>query len=941
MKGNDVTVKTFIVTACSWILSMIVASTASAQGTIHGKILDESREPLPGVLVRLKVPTDTLRQFITGTDLDGTFKFSGIPSQTYRLVAIAVGRGTLTTTFRFDGSNLDLGDLIMMEAPVAVQGVTIEGRIPPAIQAGDTTNYAAISVKVNEDATMGNLLSKLPGMVVSNGTVTVGGETVQQVLIDGKPYFGQDPAIALQNIPAGIIDRIQVYDQESDQAKFTGFDDGQDIKTINIITRRPYGDQQFGKIGGGFGEDQRYDGMGNVNLFDGDERISLLGSSNNTNQLDFSTQDILGVVSTNNRVLMPGMALAVGAARGANPFGTSGGVSANNQLVGQQQGINTTSLLGANALDSLAHGLFAQGSYFFNQVNNQNIQADHRVYLLNGDSTSLYNQNSNVASRNFNNRISGRMDYWPDESDGLTVLPVLYFQSNRSNNLLGASTYGNNSELQSNSSTNTLNDGYNMSGHVIYRHRFDLPMQTISLNVGAGSNQKQTNGSLSSSNINSGLDNVPGDSISQQLNYFSNTQTVSANLIYTQPLAVNAMVGLFYNPSFTRNTASKRAYNFDPATGQFTNLDVPLSNDYSDNYTTQNVGIGYLWRGTGLNLMGYLSYQYSELQGFDSTSSITNMDKKSGAFLPMALLIYQMPEGKFLRVFYRTYIVAPAVTQLQPVVNNSNPLLLTAGNPNLTQSYTQSLMARYNLTRPGRAQTISMFLYANYTNSYFGNDYIIPSSDTVLSNGTSISKGAQLTYPVNLDGYWNIRSFFTFGFPFDLISSALNLNAGVTYTRTPGIVNGIRSASKTIGPSGGFVVASNISRDFDFTISYTGNYNFARNTLLPEGSNNYYSHTASVNWYWQFWNGIVLNNQVSNELTSGLASGYNQDIVLWNISLGKKFFTNDRGELQLSVNDLLGQNKNVQRTVTDTYIDDTNNEVLTRYVMLTFSYTLR
>jgi len=619
-------------------------------------------------------------------------------------------------------------------------------------------------------------------------------------------------------------------------------------------------------------------------------------------------------------------------------------VEANNNLVGQQQGINTTSMLGANAMDSLANNkMFAQGSYFFNQVNNQNLQGDHRVYLLGGDSTSLYDQNGNVAGRNFNNRFSGRMDYWPDESNGLTVLPVLYFQSNRANNAIDALTSQSSSTIQSTSNTNSLNQGYNLSGHVIYRHRFDLPGRTISLDLGAGSNQKQTNGYQASSDIYSGLSNNPDDSTSQQLSYLSNTRTASASLVYTEPFPfdINSMLEFSYNPSYTRNTASKYTYNFDPLTEGYTDFDVPLSNAYSDNYITQSVGVGYRWHSSGINLMAHVAYQYANLQGLDSTSSTTNINRNFSALLPTAMLMYRTPEGRFLRVFYRSYTSAPAVTQLQPVVDNSNPLLLTTGNPGLAESYTQTLMARYNLTRSRSGQMMSMFLLANYTNDYIGNDYIIPSRDTVLANGTSISKGAQLTYPVNLNGYWNIRSFFNYGIPVDLISSILNLNAGVTYTRTPGVVNGTQSVSNTVGPTAGFVVGSNISEDFDFTISYMGNYNFAGNTLLPGESNNYYSHTASINWYWEIWNRIVLDNRVSNELTSGLAAGYNQDIILWNISLGKKFFANDAGELQLSVNDLLGQNKNVQRTVTDTYIDDTNNEVLTRYFLLTFSYTVR
>ncbi len=933
----------------AWACIAVLSSTAFAQGySINGRILDESRAPLPGVIVRLTDPDDSSRAFIEPTNLDGDFIFKNIPQHDYLFKATAVGKKTLAFRITYKEELLDLGLLVMSDEPIPIRGVTVEGRIPPAVQIGDTTEYSAKSVKVNRDATMEDLLSKMPGMIVSNGTVTVGGEQVQQVLIDGQPYFGNDPTIALRNIPASAIEKIQVYDQQSDQARFTGFDDGNDTKTINVITRWRRRRVDFGKIAGGYGENHRYDASGNMNLFEGSRRLSLIGSSNNVNQQDFSTQDILGVISTNNRVFMPGMGPGGGRGPGrAAPFGALGSVNPNNQLVGQQQGINTTSMIGLNASDSLAKGLFAQGSYFFNQVNNQNIQTDHRLYLLGGDSTSLYDQNSNAASRNYNNRINARIDYWPDESNGLIILPVLYFQSNNANNLVNATSTDYSTISQSLANTNAANNGYNLTTHVILRHRFDLPGRTISLDLGVGANRKITNGNLFSSDVystqpssNSLMQGV-NDSTAQQSGYLSNVETISANLVYTEPTDVNAMMELTYNPSFTRNTASKNTYNFDPITGGYTSLDLPLSNVYADNYITQQAGIGYRIHAYGMNLMANIAYQFAELQGNDSTTSNMNINRRFGALLPSAMFMYRSFTGRFLRVFFRSYTTAPAVTQLQPAVDNSNPLLLSTGNPNLDQSTTYRLMARYNLTSPRQAQSMSLFLMANYTNNYIGNAYLVPTRDTVISNGISVPKGAQLAFPVNLNDYRNIRSFFSYGLPFDLISSVLNLSAGVTYTRAPGMLNGISSAANTIGPSAGFVIGSDISRDLDFTISYMGNYNFAGNTLLPGGNNDYYSHTASLKWFWEFPLRIFLDNQVSNLMTSGLAAGYNQNIVLWNISIGKKFFSNGSGELQLSVNDILGQNKSVNRIVTDTYIDDSNNEVLTRYVILTFSYTVR
>ncbi len=958
----------FFYFAAIMLLVHLSPNASFAQGrSVRGIITNEKNEPLSGVLVRLINSTDSSRIRYATTNMDGAFMFRDVFSNAYRLDATAVGRHEVTIHVRASSSTTDLGKIVMAEVAIPLPGVTIEGRVPAAVQNGDTTEYQAKGVKVNRDATMEDLLSKLPGVIVNNGTVTVGGETIQRVLVDGRPYFGDDPTLAIRNLPAEVIDKIQVFDQMSDQAQFTGFDDGQSVKAINVVTRRNGGNLNFGKVTAGYGDDDgRYDAAANMNMFDGNSRVSILGSSNNVNQQDFSTQDILGVISTNNQMRTPGGGGFGGRGqRRANPFGRSGSINSNNQLVGQQQGINNTTLMGANASDSLGEDLFAQGSYFFNRVGNQNDQLDHRD-TWEGDSTSLYNQNSNLGSTNYNNRINSRIDWAADESNKLTVLPVLYFQSNRANNLSDATTSQSAASLQSattaNEHTNTsdVNTGYNLTAHAIYRHAFDLPGRTVSVDFGIGANQKQTNGLLGSADQYSGVGAPPNDTISQKSNYLSNVNTVSGNVIYTEPTDVNAMVELAYNPSFTRNTATKNTYNFDDATQSYSEFYTPLSNAYSDDYVTQKVGIGYRWRSNssviptytagrrgmfnsvGWNIMANLSYQYAELSGDDSTSTSMGIMRKFYDFLPSLLINYTSADHRNLRIFYRTSTSSPAVAQLQNVIDNSNPLLLTTGNPNLDQSYSHTVLARYNLTVPGQAESMFLLLFATYTQNYVANATILlPSRDTTLSNGMTLTSGTQLTYPVNLNGYWNARSFFTYGLPFDLISSVVNLNAGISYNRTPGILNNVVSDANTIGPSAGFVIGSNISQDFDFTISYMGNYNFAMNSQQTTQTGNYYSHTASLKWYWEFWKGIVLNNQLSSVVTSGLSQGYNQNTLLWNLSLAKKFFANEAGELRVSVNDLLGQNKSVTRTVTDSYIDDTQNEVLTRYVLVTFSYTMR
>jgi hypothetical protein len=927
--------------------SALLAFGAKAQeGSIRGKILDADRLPLAGAHIRLVSPEDTTQAYLTTSEGDGTFLFSKIPVKTYRLEVTSIGFQKFSVNIRVPASPIEIGPFVLAERTIRIGEVVVEGRIPPAVQNGDTTEYIAGAFKTNRDATAEELITKMPGITVDNGTVRAGGENVQRVLVDGKPYFGDDPTLALRNLPAEVIDKIQVFDQMSDQAQFTGFDDGQSVKAMNVMTRRERRDLEFGKFTAGYGNDGRYETGGNYNSFQNNRRISILGLSNNINEQNFTMQDLLGVVSANNQVRPPGQGPSrrgnTGGGSRRSPSGSQGGSGGPNPfLSAQQQGLNTSHMLGTNFSDSLADNLFTQASYFFNRTDNVNQQALNRQYVLGGDSTSLYTQNTNPSSRNFNHRINARVEYAADLANAITVLPQLYFQSNRADNVLNAMSLQTGATSVSRSTTDALNSGYDLSGHIVYRHRFDVPGRTVSVDVGVGASRKTTNGSLESS-----TQFLPGpasqnDTLDQQSRYLSNGHTLSANVVYTEPGGENGLIQVNYSPSFTRSTANKSTFDFDPVTEGFTSLDIPLSNSYANEYFAQNAGLGYRLRLTDLNMMAGISYQVSRLEGSQPTVRGGDVSRTFTTFLPNALLLYTMPDHRSLRIFYRASTRAPTVTQLQRVTNNTNPLLLTTGNPDLNQSYTHSLLARYSVTSTDRAQSMFLLLSATYTANYIANSTVIPARDTVMADGTRLSPGTQLTFPVNLDGYWNVRSFFTYGFPFDLLQSTLNLNSGITFARTPGLVNSARNIANATTLSQGIVLGSNISPDFDFTVAYTGSYNLARNTLQADANSNYYSHTASIKWTWTFWEGIVLRNDVTNVLTSGLAAGYDQNIVLWNASIAKKLFEAQRGEIKLGVADILGQNKNVSRTITDTYVEDTRNQALTRYIMLSFTYTIR
>jgi hypothetical protein len=938
--------------AIIFVLIAVLSLTARAQVTsLQGRVLDgRAKSPMVGATVRLINSNDTTKILIATTSADGSFIIPGPGLHAYDLEITYIGYVPIAKFVRITEPHMSLGDILMTQSVVPLSEVLVQGKAIPAIQKADTTELNAKAFKTNPDADAGDLLAKMPGITVDNGAVKAQGEDVQQVLVDGKPFFGSDPTLALRNLPADAIDKIQVYDKMSDQAEFTGFDDGQAIKTINIVTRPERRNRQFGKGYAGAGDEERYLAGGGVNSFQGDRRISVIGLSNNVNQQNFSTQDLLGVIgNANQRGGFGGGGGRRGGGGGGGGFGgpggggPPGGGNIGNFLIGQQSGITTTSSLGLNFTDTWWSRLEMNQSYFFNVTHGENDQKLNRRYYGTPDSITLYNENSNSDSRNYNHRIDTRMEYTPDSSNSIIEQPRLYFQNNRASSLLDGTNTLSTSEpvslTENNNQSNT--SGYNLSNHLIFRHKLGAPGRTISIDFGAGINRKQgTSLQQSFSEYFRDSANVK-DTSNLQTPILTDGYSLSSRLAYTEPIAASSMIQLTYNPSYTSNEADNRKYRFNSQTQTYSDLVNSLSNTYRNEYITNNAGVGYRFRATGLNIMAGASYQVASLRGQQDFPFSNSLAKTFYNILPNAMLTYNAAAHSNIRIFYRTSTSPPQISQMQNVVDNTNPLLLTTGNPDLKQSLSSSFISRLSFTNQGDARSLFIFFTLSNTRDYIGNYTLTAANDTVVNRGIRLNRGTQLSYPVNLDGYWNVQTFLTYGIPAQIISSNVNLNSEFTYTRTPGLINGGLNLANTFIYSAGTTLGSNISENVDFTLSYTGNYTISRNTLEPDQDSHYFYHTANMKFNLLFWDGMVFRNEMSNILYTGLSSSYNQNYLLWNIALGKKFLSDQKGEIRLTVTDLLNQNKSVNRTITETYVEDTQNEVLGRYSMLTLTYTLR
>jgi hypothetical protein len=290
---------------------------------------------------------------------------------------------------------------------------------------------------------------------------------------------------------------------------------------------------------------------------------------------------------------------------------------------------------------------------------------------------------------------------------------------------------------------------------------------------------------------------------------------------------------------------------------------------------------------------------------------------------------------------YRTRTNSPSIENLQDVIDNSNPTRLSRGNPALEQDYRHDLFMRYGGANAEKATSFFVFLGGGMANNYITRATTIAQRDTLIAPGLVLPRFGELSEPVNLNGYWNMRSFSTYGMPVKFLKSNLNLNASVNFSRIPGMINNMMNFSRTIAMGSGFTLSSNISEKVDFTLSTMANYNFENNTLQSQGNYNYWSQTSSARLSLTFMKNMVFRSDMVHQMYSGLSEGYDQSYYVWNMSIAKKVFKNQNGEFRLSVVDVLNNNQSITRNITESYFEDVTSNVLNRYALLSFIYNIR
>lgn len=916
------------------VLLFFVFESAAQQksGIVIGKTLDVNNNKIEGANILFKQKGQKNQSFISNQD--GVFLIQSFTNDSFEIFCTMVGYESLKKTGRIDENNKKI-KLVLNTNNKQLNELKVTGNQIRTEQKGDTTVINASAFKVNPDASTEDLVKKMPGITNESGTLKAQGEEVKKVLVDGKEFFGDDAQMAIKNLPAEVVDKVQVYNRLSDQSLFSGFNDGNTDKTMNLVTRGGGVNGLFGKLYAGYGTDSRYQLGGNLNLFDGNRRITILGLSNNINVQNFTAQDITGAGASRGQNPPQGMGRPGMMGR---PGGAMGGGNPvlNNFLVGQQGGVNTTSSAGLNYSNKLGKKLDVSASYFFNESRNETEKATNRIYLIDTINKQTYTEKSTSSSNNLNHRLAGRLEYNLDSSNSFIISPRINLQNLESTS--GLDGFNNSSEKtisKTSSLSSTNSNAININNNFLYRRKFETIGRTFSVNIASDYSNKENNQKQVSNTIGTDTSKINQEALLKATN---NNQT--ANITYTEPIGKKSQLMLSYSPAISFNKSEKSTNAFDTTKNDYSKLIASLSNNFESNIFTSRSAVNYNYKWNKLLFAIGATHQVISMQNSNISNPGINLNKRFDNLLPNAMFQYDFSNEHALRLYYRTGTNTPSINQLQQVTDNSNPLILSKGNQNLRQDFSHMLIARYGINNSKTGKSFYLFTMFNYTNDYIANSNTTFKKDTLL-DGLKISAGSQLSSYQNANGNYSIRSMLNYSSPVKFIKSNLNLTGGITYTNVPGYINEAVNEARTTSANMGLVIGSNISPKVDFNFSYTGNVNWVRNTIQAQLNSNYITQNATGKLNLMPNTSWVFSIDLSYSKYAGLEQSFSQDFMLVNGGVGYKFLPKKLAEIRLSVFDLLNQNNNINRTVTETYIEDSRTKIMRQYFLVTFTYSLR
>ena len=916
------------------IIFICLALVSYAQsGKVTMSIIDsQTKQGVIGAVVSIApvANLDDAKHFTTGDE--GKVVIPAQKYGDYKLTISFLGYDDLTIDVKINSANKNLGKVELSESTTQIDAVVKEVQAIRASQKGDTVSYNAGAFKVASDADVEGLLKKMPGITIKNGSVEAQGETVKKIYVDGKEFFGDDVATALNSLPAQAVRNIEVYNKLSDNAEFSGMDDGDSFKALNIVTQPGMRQGTFGKLFAGYGYEPNAGGItdkhkylagGSVSHFNGASRLTVLGLFNNVNKQNFSFEDIVG---------------ATGNTGGHGGGMGRGGVG--QYMVRPQSGVAKVSAVGLNYSNSWGEKdkVKLQANYFYNDSKTRNQSHIYKWYEAPLEDLGTLDQTSDSKNHNYNHRFGARVDWRISEGQSFMSRTNFSLQSYDPFNKTEGSQIGDAINNLIRNGSEGDNGGYNLSEFLQYRVLLGKKGRFITVD---GRINYRDNDNDSRSYSNQATDGT------EDLRYLANlggssNLGVGAAINYAEPVSKFAQVVLRYDFGFTGQENNRNTYNYGNDKS-YTNgeLDPTLSNVYSSDYTTHRIGPGFNWAKERNNFVANISYQYSTLDGQVKSTKSQPVKRAYNDFTYFMMGNFNFNKQNSLRVFLMSSTDNPRVQQLNTIMDISNVQYVSRGNDKLNPAYSHRLNLHYNYTNLEKARTF-MWMFSFQTTQDFLAQSIYTGDQIPTDVITEVgSRPIQYSTTDNVDGYLDMRTNINYGFPLNFMKCNLNITGGVSYREQPSLINEQKNIASNLGYNAHVVLGSNISENIDFTLSWGGGFNQADNSLGLQGKNEYFNHNAEASFKAVFLKGFTFTASANYTQYIGYTNKYNDSFTLCNAFIGHKLFKQQLGEIMFGVNDIFNQNKAFSRSTGSGFTQNSWDSVIGRYFIVQFNYNLR
>lgn len=922
----------FVLSACFFSISSS-AQNFVVKGILKDTLNDNKLQYGSLVLIRA---TDSVIATFTRSKEDGTFELKPKTEGKYILMASFPGFADYVETINLTKSKpvLNLGLVPMVTKTHLLQEFVLKQQIAAIKIKGDTTEYMADSFKVKEGATVEELLKKLPGIQVNkNGDVVAQGETVQKILVDGEEFFTDDPAVVTKSLQAKAVEKVQVFDKKSDQSMFTGVDDGTREKTINLQLKDNMKAGYFGKAIAGGGTDGFFENQGMLNAFKGKRKISAFGivANNGKLGLGWRDKDKFGGGNDNRQMTEDGFMISWN-----SDDDESGGWNGTYDGKGFPS-VWTGGLHYSNKW--LEDKLHMSSNYRYAKQNNESITNSITETSLGktgfSDGGKLYSsQFTEAFSSGQRHRGDLILDYKIDSTSELKITANLGYNNtlsnstNKSKTLRDALNINENNRLTSNDATSK-----SANATLVWRKKFQKQGRNLVLDIQEYYKESNATGYNVSTINYFNPTNATVDS-SVQLDQLkindSKKFQVESKFSYTEPLSKYFFLEMNYGVNWNNSSANKITRDKDTSGNYETTPNQKFSSQYDFDYLTNTGGANIRFTKKGMNFSLGGAISNTAFKQRDILYQVNSRDRSFTNFFPRATLSYRVPDKqKSYRLSYNGSTQQPTIEQIQPLQQNTDPLNISVGNPNLRQQFDHQISFGYN-----------DFKVFSGTYTYLGGSISFVQDD--ISRMETITTGGQRIYQyVNIDGNYNGNMYGGYGFEIKKIDLRININGSINTNQTYNFINGVKNRSLNNTFSLG--IDFNYDKEDKFNLTYNPSVSYNQNTATINTNNtNYWTLSNDFDGSVELPYSIQIGSNVNWMMRQKIAAFDQQNnVFLWNAYVSKKMLSNKQLELRIYANDILNQNIGFQRYGSSNTVTQNNYNTIRRYgmIQLTWNFT--